>query len=102
MGCLFSGNEFSDSYMYDYYRSITFNITQNKMSEESSTQYLEKKHPLIKAIIDYALRRIEIIIMLALMGGGFTFNSCRANNLQKAVQQQGTLITNVVEYVTKP
>lgn len=38
------------------------------MSEESDTALLEKK-PLVKVIIDYCLKRLEVILIAGIIGG---------------------------------
>lgn len=73
------------------------------MSRESSTVFLEKKHPVIKAVIDYTFRRLELIIVTLLIGSVGAYFKLDTNQKlaehQKEIQQVSTTVTNVVNYI---
>jgi hypothetical protein len=70
---------------------------------ESATAFLRKKHPVIKAVLDYSFnllsKEIRFIVVLIIMGSGFTFNSCRHNELATKVQSEAVTLTNVIQYI---
>ena len=59
-----------------------------------STTFLRKRHPVILAVIDVVCHRISTAVAIILLGGGFTFNSCRHAELAKKVEVAATVATN--------
>ena len=74
------------------------------MSTES-TEFLEKNYPLLKAILDYLFKRIELIIVTLVITGGVGYfehkHGDKEVSLQKQIQQTSQTVTNVVDYITK-
>lgn len=68
------------------------------MNEESPTSFLERKHPVVKAVVDYALKRLELFVVLTLAGSGITFYEHRdaKNQAQSVKQDTSYLGTNWV------
>jgi hypothetical protein len=71
------------------------------MSRESSTEFLEKKHPIIKAALDYTLRRLETVLMMLVVTGLFSISSCRHSKLASQMEKQAQIMTNVVNYISQ-
>lgn len=75
------------------------------MNNESPTQFLERKYPTLKAIIDYTLHKIELIALTVIMSAILAYLKHDSNSheeqLQKQIQQTATTVTNIVNFVTQ-
>jgi hypothetical protein len=74
-----------------------------KRKYESATSFLRRRYPLVKAVMDYGFglisKEFRFILILLIMGSGFTFNSCRHNDLATKVQNEAMTLTNVIQYI---
>ena len=61
------------------------------MSKESPTEFLERKHPVVKLVVDYCLKRMELLVVAVMLGGGTTYwhlTSSSDRDTIKTIQQQ--------------
>lgn len=74
-----------------------------KKHYESATSFLRRKHPVVKAVLDYSFglisKEIRFIVTMLVVSGAFTFNSCRHEKLVEKVNQDAATLTNVIEYI---
>ena len=52
------------------------------MNKESSTEFIEKRYPVLKAVLDYCIRRLEAFVAILLVSGGLTVYQHHANKSQ--------------------
>jgi hypothetical protein len=74
-----------------------------KRKYESATAFLRRKHPVLKAAMDYGFalisKELRFIVVMFIMSGAFTFSSCRHSNLEKKVEGLATVQTNIIQYI---
>lgn len=65
------------------------------MSKESSTEFISK-YPLLKAVLDYCFKRLEVIVLLSLTSVGLTIYQHHQNHSQ-IWQETGNHFQDVVQ-----
>jgi len=70
----------------------------------NATEFLEKKHPVIKAVIDYAFdlleKQVGHVVTLLIVAALFSFSSCRHSKLADKVESLAANQTNIINYIT--